>query len=112
MQYKQYLLCIDQVTFRTIQQIFLVGKCYKNVFDFYNMIEWVSVRFGQNFWPNQTFFLLDSATDRIVEFQNIVFSQQIIFWPRFFLNAIRRINETRKNKFNDSIFYSTVSIIC
>ena len=52
------------------------------------------------------------GSGRIVEFQNIVFSQQIIFWPRFFLNAIRRINETRKNKFNDSIFYSTVSIIC
>ena len=36
----------------------------------------VSVRF----WPNQTFFLLDSVTGRIMQFQNIGFGQQIIIF--------------------------------
>ena len=41
----------------TIQQIFSAGKYYK-IYDFYNMIGLVSVRFGQKFWPNQTFFFM------------------------------------------------------
>ena len=47
----------------TIQQIFSAGKYYK-IYDFYNMIGLVSVRFGQKFWPNQTFFY--AASGRII----------------------------------------------
>ena len=75
----------------------------------------VSVNFARikplfDHWPNNTFFLLDSANDRIIQFQNMAFGQQIIFFiflATFFFKCDSAKNENLRFGQKNFVFGNT-----